>query len=883
MGGRTTAVKSSVSKTVHKIYRETHASDATEFDSLASHPMNTTIRIVITAMALVNAAAAQAAELLEAVQLREQRVKAVAVTPGCVAFWDFVKREAGGTRRFTAHVPAGATNDYALDAANYVRDYWGEGREATYADFPLLGRGPFGQAIRIRKEEDASFRPFLFVPRARLHDSPLDIKGAGKSVTVVVWAIRESGNHALAGIWHEGTDLKQESTGGIQKVERGQRQYALFAGLNKAGSACGHVSENGASSFLNRYALHKCNSAHVSPAVPADSPAEVIDASWQCFAMTIDHQRRELTGWLNGVAGDRWLENPKDDTLISSAYKAYMQGHLHRVPGVQPDEDTSFPQDQYYNPPEDQPLSVKVLSETDDQRVELHEYRYTKVEITLCKDADGQFAETARDLVALRLNPWWYPHGIYTPKDATTGGPFTIGRVIHSSRSVGFTGWIGGVAVFDRALPAEELAQLSAIGSDPPIAGPETQQSESRSLQATSFTHFITRQGDKLMEGDKEFRFVGANMPGLTLPYDWTLYLPERLHLPTPWEQEDGFKTLDQMNLRVVRLWNLPILDPHDRPADGRKTWHYVQGPGEFNEESFKVIDHLLALANKYQVRVIFPFTAEWGDYLGSAESWLAACHKEVASLQGQRPFFVGEFGPYIDGKDLTHGNVVEQVREFLGGVQKQNGMAGACLWSMYFHHQDGGFYWHQIMTYPAVWSYHWPGFPSAEAQREMGILQTLREAAFEVQGLPTPPVPVPDAPEPVPVGDVPLLTWRGSAGARGYDIQRAALPDGPWATLATNVSDADIAYRPLYSDTTARTGEAWYYRIIARNESGRSKPSNIMGPVVVKAVCLADELQDFSRVHAKSDGLKIDNDYNALGRDGLGGGGSWWRQGDID
>lgn len=96
--------------------------------------------------------------------------------PGCVAFWDFVKREPGGQRRFTAHVPPGATNDFPLDAGNCVRDYWGEGREATYADFPLLGRGPFGNAIRIVKETDPNFRPFLFVPHAWLHDSPLDNK-----------------------------------------------------------------------------------------------------------------------------------------------------------------------------------------------------------------------------------------------------------------------------------------------------------------------------------------------------------------------------------------------------------------------------------------------------------------------------------------------------------------------------------------------------------------------------------------------------------------------------------------------------------------------------------------------------------------------------------
>src|SRR5690606_15202467 len=220
---------------------------------------------------------------------------------------------------------AGSPTDYPLDAGNYIKDFWGTGREATYADFPLLGRGPFGQAIRIVKESDPDFRPLLLVPRARLHDTPLDIKGAGKSVTVVVWAVRESGNHALAGIWHEGTDLKQTETASIAKVERGQRQYALFAGLNKAGSACGHVSENGTSSFLNKYALHKSNSLGIAPEVPADSPAEVLDASWQCFAMTFDHEKDELTGWLNGEAGERWLEQPKKDGLIKSAYNAYLQ------------------------------------------------------------------------------------------------------------------------------------------------------------------------------------------------------------------------------------------------------------------------------------------------------------------------------------------------------------------------------------------------------------------------------------------------------------------------------------------------------------------------------------------------------------------------------
>lgn len=389
------------------------------------------------------------------------RIASVTSIPGLVAFWDFTKREAPGAR-FTAHVPAGAKHDYALDAGNYVRDLWGQGPAASYADFPLLGSGPFGQALRIKAEPNPDFRPLLFVPRARLHDTPLDIKGADRAVTVVVWAIRESGNHALAGIWHEGTDLKEKSTETIAKVERGQRQYALFAGLNKEGAACGHVSENGASSFLNKYALHKCNSAEASPKVPADADPATLAKSWRTFAMTFDSRTRELTGWLDGASGDRWLENPQKDRLLAFAANAWLQGRLARIPGLQEGEDPKFPADQYYNPPEATPVKVTPLETQGTRRSELREYRYTKVKVTL---EDGR--ETGRELVALRLNPWWFPHDLYAPKADGTGGPFTIGRVIHSSRGVGFTGWIGGVAVFDRALTAGELAQLHALATNP--------------------------------------------------------------------------------------------------------------------------------------------------------------------------------------------------------------------------------------------------------------------------------------------------------------------------------------------------------------------------------------------------------------------------------
>ena len=92
-----------------------------------------------------------------------------------------------------------------------------------------------------------------------------------------------------------------------------------------------------------------------------------------------DHEKDELTGWLNGISGDRWLDNPKKDNLLASAYNTYMQGHFSCTTEKESAEDVTFPRDQYYNPPEGEPLSVKVLSHSGKQRVELHEHRNTKI------------------------------------------------------------------------------------------------------------------------------------------------------------------------------------------------------------------------------------------------------------------------------------------------------------------------------------------------------------------------------------------------------------------------------------------------------------------------------------------------------------------------
>lgn len=415
---------------------------------------------------------------------RDRRLREVTRTPGLVAFWDFVKRDAAGGR-FDVYKGTGETHDFRLDALNYVRGYWGEGREAGYGDFPLLGRGPFGQAIEIRQEREADFRPCLVIPRSRLDGSGLDVKGPGRSVSMVAWVARRSGNHAIAGIWHEGTDLKGEA-GLAKRVERGQRQYALFAGLGaNEGASAVHVSENGAKSFGDKYAR---NLAVTPEKLKVAAGAEETDNSWSVMGFTFDNGRNTVTAYLDGKATEYWIEEPQKHGFFKWPAAGWLQAELKKQPGIQDGEDPAFPEDQYYQPPETKVLRRQVQESTVDRRVELWTYEFTKVRVTLERDGK-RWRETRRELAALKVNPFWFGHDLWTPGPGT-GGPFTIGRVIHSSRSVGFTGWIGGVAVFGRALTAKEMKRLARIGVAAdgrlvPLPAPEGDKRERRRAGAS--------------------------------------------------------------------------------------------------------------------------------------------------------------------------------------------------------------------------------------------------------------------------------------------------------------------------------------------------------------------------------------------------------------
>jgi mannan endo-1,4-beta-mannosidase len=219
-----------------------------------------------------------------------------------------------------------------------------------------------------------------------------------------------------------------------------------------------------------------------------------------------------------------------------------------------------------------------------------------------------------------------------------------------------------------------------------------------------------------------------------------------------------------------------------------------------------------------------------------------------MAKARGKKPYFVGEFG-FIP---------TDAVQSVLQTVMEE-GVSGALIWSLRFRSRDGGFYWHSEPYGGDLFkSYHWPGFASNAAFDETGLLKLMCDKAFDIRGIPAPPIEKPAPPVLLDIKDVAAISWQGSAGARSYIVERTENKDGPWLPVKCNISDAALQYRPLFNDTSVEIGKSYYYRVIAYNPAGFSKPSDVIGPVSVSYKTLVDEMQDMQLIHEHSGNLSL-------------------------
>lgn len=464
---------------------------------------------------------------------------------------------------------------------------------------------------------------------------------------------------------------------------------------------------------------------------------------------------------------------------------------------------------------------------------------------------------------------------------------------------------------------------------------------------AGDFEHFVTARGSKLMDGNRQYRFISFNVPTMNYQEDEMAFrVTNPYSLPTEFEMRDVFATVREMGGQVLRIYTIPVRNknfPKEAPT-------YVEAPGVFNEEAFKVTDMMLALANEYQVRVIFSLLNNWqwmggrpnyaefrgkhqdefwtdsqliadfkktiefvvnrtntitgvkykddkailcwetGNELTAPISWAREITRYIKSqdgnhlimhgyhalddrlipeeviaeptidivtshhyernaldipghiqmnmdrVKGRKPYLVGEFG-------FASTSALETV---LNQVIAHKEIVGALIWSLRHHRRHGGFYWHSEPLGLGIYkAYHWPGFISGQAYDEINLMSMYRRKAFEIQGKETPPVSIPLSPKVLPIENAWSISWRGSMGASGYNVERSKSKNGPWQMVGYNVSDADVPYFPLFHDKYAPIGGKYYYRVTAINSAGASKPSNIVGPVSIKRQALIDTMKN--------------------------------------
>ncbi len=159
----------------------------------------------------------------------------------------------------------------------------------------------------------------------------------------------------------------------------------------------------------------------------------------------------------------------------------------------------------------------------------------------------------------------------------------------------------------------------------------------------------------------------------------------------------------------------------------------------------------------------------------------------------------------------------------------------GGLIWGFRGHRHDGGFYWHKEST--GHYSYHLPGFAKeGEANQEQAVVDLVRTAAAQMAGQQTmAPLPKPDAPLLRETTSPFAINWMGAAVGRSYDVERAASPTGPWTVVGRDISDGVNEWNPetmvLFRDDyrQLQLGHTYYYRVTAKNESGRSAPSNVI------------------------------------------------------
>lgn len=453
-----------------------------------------------------------------------------------------------------------------------------------------------------------------------------------------------------------------------------------------------------------------------------------------------------------------------------------------------------------------------------------------------------------------------------------------------------------------------------------------------------AFVNYITRSGDRLFDGSAPFRFIAVEAFDIHYMYD---NLTAQWDLPDPWEQEDGFKSIQHLGGTANRIYALSVR----KNGESSSIIRHVTAPGVFDDGVFRSLDKAVQLAEQYGVRLVISFVdgrgywggpADYAAFRGKAASafWTDAQVKSdfkatINYLLNRTNFYTGvqykndktilawelgnemssgdasstyawmsEMAAYVKSLDLNHlvcsGHYVREqeipaayladpnidiidahyygyhgyssllaklnehvaitagkrpmiVGEFgmdttaafthlMDGIIANPNVAGGLLWNLRFHTLAGGYFRKDGVVVDGILyrGYRWPGYQaSGGAWDERNALVAVRTKAFQIRGLSIPSVPVPATPTLFTPPSASMIGWKGSTSASSYGVERSASASGPWTEIASAVTDDRDEGSPFYTDLGGTIGQTYYYRIKAKNGTGVSAASNVIGPIV--------------------------------------------------